>query len=56
MNRYTKELLEDLNRKRSMHEARKKDKFGQEHKPLYGHVPRRRALSPSAPHSKTWSH
>ena len=54
MKRTTREVLKDSNRKRGQHPANKGDKV--ERQPLTGFTPKRRALSPSAPHSKTYGH
>jgi hypothetical protein len=53
MKRTTKDLLKDSTKKSRLHPG-KNDKV--EGHALEGHVPKRRALSPSSPHSKTYGH
>jgi hypothetical protein len=53
MKRNTKEVLKDATKKRSGRPG-KNDKA--ERHTLEGHAAKRRALSPSAPHSKTYGH
>jgi hypothetical protein len=53
MKRTTKDVLKDSTQKRRARPG-KNDKAEQHS--LEGHVPKRRALSPSSPHSKTYGH
>ena len=54
MKRTTREILQDLNRKRTQRVGNADDKYSRQ--PLAGFMPKRRALSPSVPHSKTYGH
>jgi hypothetical protein len=54
MKRATREVLQDSKQRRCQHPGTKGDK--DQRQPLIGFTAKRRALSPSAPHSKTYGH